>query len=137
MNTQPVILYVEDDPESRMIMQLLLSNLMGLNKFTILPDSRNFLDNVAALPELPDIFLLDIHVPPYTGFDMMAMLREQPAYQNIPVVAVTASVMNEEVQKLKDAGFNGVIAKPLDMDLFPAVLERLLRGERIWYVLND
>ena len=137
MNTQPVILYVEDDLESRMIMQLLLSNLMGLNKFTILPDSRNFLDNVAALPELPDIFLLDIHVAPYTGFDMMAMLREQPAYRNIPVVAVTASVMNEEVQKLKNAGFNGVIAKPLDMDLFPTVLERLLQGERIWYILND
>lgn len=137
MNAQPVIVYVEDDPESRSIMALLLHDLMGLEHFTIFPDSQNFLERVAALPVPPDIFLLDIHVQPYTGFEMLALLRDLPAYRDTPVVALTASVMNEEVQKLRDVGFNGVIAKPLDMDLFPVVLERLLRGERIWYVLND
>jgi CheY-like chemotaxis protein len=137
MHPQTVILYVEDDPESRMIMSLLLKNLMGLSNFTLFADSHNFLDRVNALNPTPDLILLDIHVPPYNGFEMMAMLRNHPAYQAVPVVAVTASVMNEEVQKLRDAGFNGVIAKPLEMDSFPLMLDRVLQGERIWYILND
>ena len=137
LNADTVLLYVEDDPESRTIMSLLLKELMGLKEFFIFPDSTNFAERLAALNRKPDIILLDIHVRPYNGFEMLALLREQPAYRQTPVVALTASVMNEEVQKLREAGFNAVLAKPLDIDTFPAILNRILCGERVWYALND
>jgi two-component system sensor histidine kinase TorS len=54
-----------------------------------------------------------------------------------PIVALTASVMNEEVEQLKDAGFNGVIPKPIDMDGFPDLIEAILDGKDVWRVIKN
>jgi CheY-like chemotaxis protein len=118
------------------IMQLLLMGEMGLDHVVMFNDSTNFIERVQNLDPQPDMFLLDIHVKPYTGFEMLEMLREQEAYKNTPIVALTASVMNEEVHRLKTAGFNGVIAKPLDLEMFPTTLQRILKGETVWYVVS-
>jgi CheY-like chemotaxis protein len=50
------------------------------------------------------------------------------------VMALTASVMNEEINKLREAGFDGVLGKPLSFHTFPDTLRRILAGERIWTV---
>jgi two-component system cell cycle response regulator DivK len=42
--------------------------------------------------------------------------------------------MNEEVKVLREAGFDGVIAKPIDYDTFPNVLHRILNGEQVWHI---
>jgi hypothetical protein len=42
--------------------------------------------------------------------------------------------MNEEVQQLEAAGFNGAIAKPLDREVFPELVEQILDGKTVWYV---
>jgi CheY-like chemotaxis protein len=101
---------------------------------TLFEDSCRFLERVIELQPQPDAFLLDIHVQPYDGFAMLGLLRSHPAYQNHPVVALTASVMNEEVDLLKKTGFNGVFGKPVDIDAFPAFLGRIMNGEQLWYV---
>ena len=132
----PTILYVEDDTESREIMRVLVEEVMQVSNLTIFEDSQNFLERVDALSPRPDVVLLDIHVPPFNGFTMLKMLRDHTGFQNVPIVALTASVMNEEVQQLKTAGFDGVFAKPLDMDAFPAALQRILRGETVWHVIG-
>jgi CheY-like chemotaxis protein len=67
---------------------------------------------------------------------MLNMLRGMTGFANIPTVALTASVMNEEVQKLKEVGFHSVIAKPIDIDAFPDLLERIARGESIWRIVE-
>ncbi|MDQ7024366.1 MAG: response regulator [Anaerolineae bacterium] len=131
----PALLYVEDDPESCEIMRLLVEEVMQMNHLTIFEDSHDFLSRLDDLSQQPDIFLLDIHVPPHNGFEMLQMLRQHDKYQSTPVVALTASVMNEEVQQLKTAGFDGVLAKPLDMDAFPIILQRILKGETIWHIM--
>jgi CheY-like chemotaxis protein len=132
----PAILYVEDDPRSRKVMNLLLGRQMGLSHFTILEDSTDFLVRAEALQPKPDVVLLDIHMHPYNGFQMLTMLRESNKFKDTPVVALTASVMNEEVQSLKDAGFHGIIAKPIDTATFPGILNRVLSGELIWRVID-
>lgn len=136
MQIYPAVLYVEDDALSCEIMRLLLQGEMQLQHVTIFQDSADFLARAQALTPRPDVILLDIHVKPYTGFDMLAMLRSQPAWEDVPVVALTASVMNEEVQQLRAAGFNGVISKPIDQDYFAALLARILHGEAIWHVMD-
>ena len=136
MGFDPVCLYVEDDPISREVMELLLIQVLGFSQVFMLNDSINFIQRVKALPMRPDIIFLDIHVRPYNGFDMLAMLRHEPDYAHIPTVALTASVMNEEVQKLRSAGFNGAIAKPLDQDTFLDTISRILNGEQVWRILR-
>ena len=136
MNSTPVVLYVEDDPASREVMELILRELMGCDAYHIFEDSEDFLARVQALIPQPDIILLDIHVPPFSGFEMLDMLRAAPAYRRTPIVALTASVMNEEVQRLRQAGFNAVFSKPVDIDGFPDSLARILQGETFWHVME-
>lgn len=131
--TQPVFLYVEDDALSREIMQMMMGGL-GYNQLTIFPDSENFLARAEALTPRPDVILLDVHVLPYDGFEMLDMLRSSPVLADRTVIAVTASVMNEEVSRLRTVGFNGAIGKPLDFDAFSDLIDRVLRGEEVWYV---
>ena len=136
MSSINTILYVEDDAASREIMNLLVGELMGIANLSIFEDSYNFLERARGLSPKPDIILLDIHVPPLSGFEMLMLLRTDSHFAGIPVVALTASVMNEEVERLRQAGFNGVIPKPLNMDSFPLLLERIVQGEEVWNIIE-
>lgn len=133
MPEQAFFVYVEDEPMSRMVMEMLMTHKLGY-QIAIFEDSANFIGKMEALPQVPKIIFLDIHVHPYTGFEMLEMLREHPNFQAIPVVALTASVMNEEVEMLRDSGFNGVIAKPIDAATFPSAIESILAGNEIWQI---
>jgi CheY-like chemotaxis protein len=135
MRQQPVVLYVEDDGFSREVMQLLLVEAMHLPHVTIFEDSQDFLQRIAVLTPRPNIILLDIHMTPYDGFEMLKMIRSLDAFEGVPVVALTASVMNEEVRQLKVSGFNGAIAKPIDQDTFEDTVYRMVNGEQIWRIV--
>lgn len=134
VKAQPVVLYVEDDAQSRKLMEMLLVGRMKLQHVTILENSVNFAERVAALDPKPDVIFLDIHIQPHDGFAMLAMLRQQPWVGQRPIAAVTASVMNEEIDRLKAAGFNACLGKPLDLATFPESLERIMRGEALWRI---
>jgi len=136
MSDYPAVFYVEDDKKSRMVMDMLLKEHLNLTKTKILPDSHHFEANINTLPFQPDIIFLDIHMEPLNGFEMLNILRQHETLKAKPIVALTASVMNEEVQQLRDAGFNGVIPKPIDIRTFPNTLNRLLDGEQVWGIIN-
>lgn len=129
------VLYVEDDPHSRKLMSMLLNGRMHLSHVSIFEDSSDFEAKVAALDPRPDLVFLDIHVTPLDGFQMLELLRQMPTFNDVPIIALTASVMNEEVHKLRGAGFNGCIAKPLDLTTFPDTFQRILDGEAIWRIV--
>ncbi len=134
MSQYPKVFYVEDDPMSRMVLEILLREQMGLLHVVIFADSNNFEDRIDEFPFVPDIIFLDIHLKPLNGFQMLEILREHPVFKSKPIVALTASVMNEEVKQLQESGFDGVLAKPIKEDTFPDILKRLLDGEQIWSV---
>ncbi len=130
----PVILYVEDDMMSREVMMLLLKRRMKFEHVYVWEDSTDFANQLTTLPHKPDIIFLDIHMEPIDGFGMLEILRAHPDYAKIPVVALTASVMNEEVTLLRTKGFDGALAKPVDQRNFPDILRRLLNGEQVWRI---
>jgi CheY-like chemotaxis protein len=136
MTERPVVLYVEDNPQSCTLMEIMLVRRLGLQHVTIWPNSTDFPARLETLQPIPDIIFLDIHMKPYNGFEMLAMLREHDVYGEKPVVALTASVMSEEVYQLRTAGFSGCIAKPIDLGTFPDTLKRILVGEAVWAILD-
>lgn len=136
MTDKPAVLYVEDDLSSRQVMQILLGGRMALPHVTMFEDSENFVARVQALDPKPDVIFLDIHVEPYSGFEMLAMLRELEDFRQTPVVALTASVMNEEVEQLKMAGFHSCLAKPIDLTTFPIALQDILNGNPVWVIIG-
>lgn len=135
LSASPTVLYVEDDPHSRKLMSMLLMGRMHLQNVTILEDSHDFESRVLTLNPQPNIVFLDIHVSPITGFEMLEILRRIPAFDSTPIIALTASVMNEEVHKLRNAGFSGCLAKPLDLSTFPDTFQRILNGEAVWRIV--
>lgn len=128
------LLCVEDDSSNRLVMKLLVEKTLHARYYAIFEDSTDFISRVRNLPVRPDIILLDIHVSPFNGFQMLQMIREDPVYFDAKVVALTASVMNEEVERLRKSGFDGAIGKPITLSTFPIVIERILKGESIWQV---
>lgn len=129
-------LYAEDDPMSRQVMNVMLTKLEieGGTEVTIFEDSSNFMERVKALPKVPDVIFLDVQIMPHSGFEMLKMLREDPAYNGKPIIAMTASVTVSDIEDLKKAGFDGLIAKPVRKKVFPELLDRILSGDDVWYV---
>jgi CheY-like chemotaxis protein len=128
-------LYVEDDPRSREVMKLLMTKAMRVKNLIIFEDSANFNSRLKDLQQRPDVFLLDIHVLPYDGFGMLNMIRQNPDLKEAKVIALTASVMNEEVDAMRAKGFDGAIGKPLSMSTFPRLIERIVMNEPVWHVV--
>ncbi len=128
-------LYVEDDESNRKVMKLLIHKAMGVANLVIFEDSHNFLQRVKNLPSRPDIVLLDIQVKPYDGFEMLHMLRSDPDYKHLKVIALTASVMNEEIERLRQSGCDGAIGKPLSLSTFPSLITRIFNGETLWHIM--
>lgn len=126
------LLCVEDDFSNRLVMKLLVEKTLNVKNYVIFEDSANFLSRVRNLPKQPDIILLDIHVSPLNGFQMLQEIRGDSVYFATKVVALTASVMNEEVERLRKSGFDGAIGKPISLSTFPITVERILNGESIW-----
>jgi two-component system cell cycle response regulator DivK len=67
---------------------------------------------------LPALILMDIGLPGMNGFEALKRLRAGSTTAGIPVIAVTASVMTHDQQKIMAAGFDGYQRKPIDIDEF-------------------
>jgi two-component system cell cycle response regulator len=80
----------------------------------------------AARAVRPDVVLLDIHLPDMDGFTVLTALRGDPALRAVPVVAVTANAMTADEQRVRDAGFDGYLSKPIQLEGFEAQLTQLL-----------
>ena len=131
---QPALVYVEDDENSILVMKMVVERVMGLPKLHVLHSRADFVQQVKGLDVVPDVFLLDIQMKPYDGVELLSMLRKEPLFKCCKVVALTASVTNEEVSILRSSGFDGAIAKPLNIEVFPDLIYRIINGEQVWYI---
>ena len=74
---------------------------------------------VMAREHLPDLVLMDIALPGIDGVEATRQLKAEPSTAAIPIVALTASVMQADRARFVEAGFAGLIAKPIDVLKFP------------------
>ena len=76
----------------------------------------------------PDLVLMDIHLPGMNGIEALKVLRAEAATAAIPVIAVTASVMQQDRKMITEAGFDAYVGKPINLkeflDAVHAMLER-------------
>nr|WP_315397943.1 EAL domain-containing protein [uncultured Duganella sp.] len=82
----------------------------------------------AALRELPDLIICDVHLPKLDGYGVVAALKADATVRHIPTLAVTALAMVGDREKLLEAGFDGYIGKPIEPDTFVAQIESFLGG---------
>ena len=78
----------------------------------------------------PDLVLMDIQLPGMNGIDALGVLRADPATADIPVIAVTASVMQQDRKQITEAGFDGYIGKPINLKEFLDTVRAMLERRR-------
>lgn len=78
----------------------------------------------------PALILMDIQLPGMNGIEALVHLRSDPQTRDIPVMAVTASAMTHDQQKIMNAGFDGYQRKPLDIKEFLEAVRRMLEKGR-------
>lgn len=122
MAKRPTILYIEDDANNRLLVQRVLS----ADGFLVLEasDAAEALD-ILNSQEL-DLILMDINLPEMDGYTLTAKIRSMPGLKQIPIVAVTANVMRGDRERTLEAGCDGYIQKPIDVDNLPAQIRWFL-----------
>ncbi len=116
---------------------LLVDDAMTIRKLerAMLGSSYEYLEagngaeaNTLARQCLPDLIVMDLHMPVQDGIDGLAALKREPATQRIPVLILTSE--NEEQKRLRclALGCAGFLRKPIDRLLFKTTVSRLLFG---------
>ncbi len=118
------VLYVEDNPANLKLVEQIVRRHPHID-LLMAPSGGLGLD--LARSHRPHLLLLDIHLPDIDGFQVLARLRADPRTRSIPVVAVTAQAMPDDVKRVLAAGFDDYIAKPLALQRVDSLLDQLLR----------
>ncbi len=118
------ILIVEDSPDNMMLFRTVLA-LKG-HAIIGLAGGEELFPTLAA--GRPDLVLMDIQMPGKDGFSLLAELRASE-YQDLRVIALTAHAMAGDRDRTLEAGFDGYIAKPIDIKQFPLQVAQALAGE--------
>ncbi|MDH5182638.1 MAG: response regulator [Gammaproteobacteria bacterium] len=110
------ILYVEDvEANVKVIRAILKSQLAGCELLSV-PTAEEGL--VIALEQQPDVILMDINLPDMDGLEATRRLKQDPKTADIPVIALTADAMPQQIEKADNIGFSAYVTKPIDMTLF-------------------
>ena len=79
--------------------------------------------------ETSNLILCDLHMPKLDGFEVARQIRRDPQLSEVPLVAVTASAMQGDLEKVMSAGFNGYVTKPIVPGEFVSRAEEFLKVE--------
>jgi two-component system, cell cycle response regulator DivK len=120
------ILCIEDSPDNRMLVRRVLEADGYL--FAEARDAHAALELIAA--QTPDLILMDINMPDIDGYTLTTRLRSMPQLLNTPIIALTANVMKGDRERCLEAGCDGYIQKPMDVDKLPGQISRFLALKR-------
>jgi CheY-like chemotaxis protein len=137
----PVVL-VDDNPDDVLLMQRafkatsisapLVVITSGASAIEYLSGQGPYADRTTH--PLPLLMLLDLKMPRVSGFDVLAWVRTQPALKRLPVVVLTSSSQEEDVNRAYDLGVNSYIVKPSGVREIAVVAEQI---EAYWLRLNQ
>ncbi len=126
-SSEHVVLVVEDNPLNQEMAKALFADLQM--KVYLAENGKDGVEKATQLHEegtIPDLILMDLHMPVMDGLEALRLLRQKVEFQNTPIVAVSADAFSEQQKTAIQAGFNEYLIKPLDFKKLFTVLNQYL-----------
>jgi CheY-like chemotaxis protein len=130
------ILLVEDNPMDVDLTMRAFAKRKLANPIQVARDGEEalaFLDRWEAGETLPVVILLDINLPKVSGLDVLQQFKTHPSSQKVPVIILTTSAEDSDIQVAYEKGANSYIVKPVDFEKFVDVASQI---DLYWNVIN-
>ncbi|MCK9209710.1 MAG: response regulator [Ignavibacteriaceae bacterium] len=143
MNSNEIeILFVEDNPDDAELTLKALKKNKIANKVFLVGDGEEALDFIFAKGKFtgrnteqnPKLILLDLKLPKIGGIEVLREIKANEKTKNIPVVVLTSSKEEMDIEKCYNLGVNSYIVKPIAFDMFMKVISDL---GMYWLILNQ
>jgi two-component system response regulator len=132
MSRKKQILLVEDNCDDVALMKRALRK-SGLDiELTVAEDGERAL-RLLHNGAVPDLIVLDLQLPKYTGHEVLRRLRKEPHSRYVPVVMLTSSVLESDLTRAYDYGANSYLRKPLELKEFEREVQALAH---YWCYIN-
>ena len=134
--TKPIeVLLVEDNPGDVRLTQEALKNGKVINHLSVVSDgveATDFLFRRGKFDQAPrpDLILLDLNLPRKNGREVLKEIKDDPDLRRIPVMVLTTSSAEQDLQKAYNLHANCYVTKPVDLDQFLAVVRSI---ENFWF----
>ena len=123
MEENLTVLYVEDDANNRtLIRRVLLAEDFKVVEAASATQAIETVKNIR-----PDLILMDINMPEMDGYTLTARFKEDPKLFGVPIIALTANVMRGDRERTLEAGCDGYIQKPVDIDILPEQIRQFIK----------
>ena len=128
-----VILHAEDEPVHAAIVRIALQRNFGNVQLNQVGDGKAALDYLyrrgsyedSTVSPRPDLILLDLRMPHVSGLEVLAIVKNDPELQAIPVVVLTTSDIEEDRSKARSCGVDDYLTKPVDFDKFVDMIKQM------------
>lgn len=122
MEAEFKVLYIEDDFNNR----LLVRRVLWADRMEVFEASSSAQAIELVKTLRPDLILMDINMPEIDGYTLTMQFKQSPNLSNVPIIALTANVMRGDRERAIEAGCDGYIQKPIDIDLLPQQIRRFI-----------
>jgi CheY-like chemotaxis protein len=141
VTNQPILL-VEDDENDVMLLQRAFRRAAIVNPLQVVrhgDDAVAYLEGTGEFADraqhpLPVLMLLDLKLPRRTGLEVLRWVKERAGLRRIPIVVLTSSKNDDDVNRAYELGANSYVVKPVS---FETLLELVKSLELYWLVLNE
>jgi CheY-like chemotaxis protein len=117
------ILIVEDNPANMRLIRMVLKT----KGYSVLEATDGEEALTVATERQPDLIVMDIQLPKMDGLEVTRKLRQAPEFRQTPIIALTASAMDGDRERIIAAGCDEYIAKPVHTRRFPVLVAEMLR----------
>ena len=123
MSNKGTILYVEDNQDNRkLVRRVLEADGYAVDEAK---DAQEALVYLNTNP--PALILMDISMPDMDGYTLTTKIKAMPEFAKLPIIAMTANVMRGDRERSLEAGCDGYIQKPIDIDTLTQQVERYIK----------
>ena len=120
------ILLIEDDPDDVELLETAFKDREAAAHFTVISQGDKVLPFLSGCKELPDLLLLDLNLPKVHGREILASIKSHHAYKNLPVIILTTSSAQNDIDYCLDAGADFYFTKPTKLTEFYKIVNTVV-----------